>query len=186
MKRKFPLLIMAALIGIFAMCSFSSCNLTKLRGCKTSTEQAQVVDSIVDAHIQDVINPVFSSVDDVMTYMDITADIKMIDSVFTSMPKEVIIKVTNVLLNRGDVASKKSIVLEYIAHPDIYPFLGSDTKTPDTSPTASTETKEPVASIQLVNEGKTTVTEAPPTRVEEKSGNYKDTVIDGKPAIIKQ
>jgi hypothetical protein len=42
----------------------------------------------------------------------------------------------------------------------------------------STSTSEPVASISLTTEGKTTVTEGQPTRVVSES--VKDTTIDGK------
>lgn len=185
MKRKFPLLI-AALVGILAMCSLSSCNSGKLWGSDPTEEvSTQMVDSIVKAEVQNIVNPVFSSVDDVLTYMDVMIGIEQTDSVWKAMPHDVIIKITNVLLNRDHVASKKAIVLEYLAHPDIYPYLKDAENNTDTSPT-STESKDVVANIQLVNEGKTTVTEAPPTRVEEQPANYKDTVIDGKHAIIKQ
>ena len=78
---------------------------------------------------------------------------------------------------------KSDIVGEFLQNRSIYENLA-----PDNASNANTTTEQapPFAKLEIVKEGATTVTEAPPTRVDEQSGNYKDTTINGKHAIIKQ
>lgn len=102
------------------------------------------------------------------------------DSVFRSMDPQVVSMVTQVLLKTKPVINVSDIVQEYQSQSQIsYDKLAKEnTDDPLTKPKAS---------IELVQEGTTTVTEAQPTRVEKPthtSSVSKDTTIDGKKAKV--
>ena len=102
------------------------------------------------------------------------------DSVFRSMDPQVVSMVTQVLLKTKPVINVSDIVQEYQSQSQIsYDKLAKEnTDDPLTKPKAS---------IELVQEGTTTVTEAQPTRVEkptQTSSVSKDTTIDGKKAKV--
>ena len=139
------------------------------------------VDSIVQVSIKDVVNPTFYSVDEVMVYRSLDASQKQLDSAFYALPDKIVEKVAGVLVNRDGAACKRSIVLEYNANRGIFDNL-PDAPVAESQKSQNTSTSEPIASINLTTEGKTTVTEAPPTRVVSES--VKDTTIDGKATRI--
>ena len=98
-----------------------------------------------------------------------------IDSLFLAMGKTDMRNVIGVLQNKGATnIMKVDIVNEFKAGREVYENLPAlDSK----SDKAQDPTK--IAEITLENVGTTTVTEAPPTRVEEKQST-KDTIINGK------
>ena len=130
--------------------------------------------------VEDLVNPSLDCVKDVVDFHSTLTSNMEIDSIFMAMPETVVIDVASVLLKKMSPIVKKDIVDEYIKNRAIYDNLPKDATTPDSSPKVE---EKPIAEVSLVKEGTTTVTEAPPTRVGE---TYKDTVIDGKQAIIKQ
>lgn len=190
MKKKsnvlsFIAVYMVAFMGVVALCC-GCCSCSKGSFFATSEEKQsqmeQVVDSIVNMHVQEIINPVFSSVDEALVYKSLDADTHKYDEVFSNMDDQTLQKVCEVLLNRHDVCSKKSIVTEFLAHPDVYPFLDNETP-PDTLKTD----KKGGFKLELSKEGSTTVTEAPQSRVEDSKHSkisIKDTVINGKKATV--
>lgn len=103
------------------------------------------------------------------------------DSVFRSMDPQVVSMVTQVLLKTKPVINVSDIVQEYQSQSQIsYDKLAKEDKSDD-------PLTKPKASIELVQEGTTTVTEAQPTRVEKPthtSSVSKDTTIDGKKAKV--
>lgn len=139
------------------------------------------VDSLVQMSIKEVANPTFYSVDEVMVYRNLDANQKKLDSVFYKLPDNIIEKVAGVLINRDGSACKRSIVSEYNANRDIFDNL-PDNPVAEKPQNQNPATEQPIANVSIVQEGKTTVTEAPPTRVV--STTVKDTTIDGKPATI--
>ena len=184
--RKNVLSFIAAYTAMFVAvlvlaCSYCSCN-SKNPIFPASDEQTEmeVIDSLVNMHVQEIVNPVFSSVDECLVYKDLDDETRKYADVFSSMPEKTVAEVCKVLINREKVASKKAIVMEYLAHPDIYPYLQS----PDTLP-SNKEQKKPL--IELTKESSTTVTEAPQTRVADSKTSkisIKDTTIDGKKAVV--
>lgn len=190
MKKKLNVLsfiaaYVVAFVGVVALCC-GCCSCSKGSFFATPEEKQaqleQVIDSIVNKHVQDIINPVFPTVDEALVYKSIDADTRKYDEVFSNMPERTLQKVCEVLLNRHDVCSKKAIVNEYLAHPDVYPYLESETP-PDTLKTD----KKGGFKLELSKESSTTVTEAPQSRVEDSKHSkisIKDTVINGKKATV--
>jgi hypothetical protein len=97
-----------------------------------------------------------------------------IDSLFLAMGKMDMHNVIGVLQNKGATNIRKcDIVSEFRAGREVYENLPApDSKSDQAQETTST----PIATVSLEKEGTTTVTEAPPTRVD----NSADTVINGK------
>jgi hypothetical protein len=72
------------------------------------------VDSVsVDWAVAQVMNPVFMNIDEVLTYQEDQLEDRNIDSVFLSIPKEVLVDISKVLIGRSSRATKFSIVEEY-------------------------------------------------------------------------
>lgn len=151
-------------------------------GIKSFFAPEEEVALSADQAVENMINPQLGSVSDVVNFHSTLTSNMAIDSTFMAMSELTIIDVASVLLKSNAFITKKDIVDEYVAHKNIYDGLPK----PDNVET-STSTDPPIAKVEIVNEGKTTVTEAPPTRGEGNTVNsYKDTIIDGKSAIIKQ
>ena len=151
-------------------------------GIKSFFAPEEEVALSADQAVENMINPQLGSVSDVVNFHSTLTSNMAIDSTFMAMSELTIIDVASVLLKSNAFITKKDIVDEYVAHRNIYDGLP---KPDNVETSASTDT--PIAKVEIVNEGKTTVTEAPPTRVEGNTVNsYKDTIIDGKSAIIKQ
>ena len=105
-----------------------------------------------------------------------------IDSVFCSMNQQTLENVATVVFKKLHVVTKDDIVSEYLKNSSVYNNLPNTP--PNKTSTSTTETKEtPLGPVTIVQEGTTTVTEAPQTRVEQPAG-YKDTVVNGKKALI--
>jgi hypothetical protein len=84
--------------------------------------------------------------------------------------------VIGVLINRGTTSMHKvDITNEYYAGRAVYENLPA----PDSKPDQATNSTK-IAEIALESAGTTTVTEAPPTRVENSKQPAKDTIINGK------
>lgn len=140
----------------------------------------------VSVCLDSIVNPRLNTTKDVFELQNKLVTNAYIDSVFISMDQKTLENVASVCLGRLHIVTKDDIVSEFIKNKAIYDNLppnSSATTTESTSP--STTTEKPIAKIELVEEGKTTVTEAPPTRVEGRpAGSYKDTTINGKKALI--
>lgn len=137
----------------------------------------QNYDSSVQVTQADINNPVIMSIADALELQQKMNAEREIDSLFLAMGKMDMHNVIGVLQNKGATNIKKcDIVSEFKAGREVYENLPA----PDSkSDQAQDKTSTPIASISLEKEGTTTVTEAPPTRVEEKQP-AKDTIINGK------
>ena len=136
--------------------------------------------------LDSIVNPQLYTTKDVFELQNKLLVNSYMDSVFMSIDQKTLENVSTVCLKRLHIVTKDDIVSEFIKNRSVYENLPTNTDPPTAAIDTIKQISTPVANIQVVKEGTTTVTEAPPTRVEEKSGNYKDTVIDGKHAIIKQ
>lgn len=86
------------------------------------------VDSCIAAGVQNYINPLFTSVDEVLTFRDLTVEGQSIDDAFNSMPENVLKNVATVCINRDGHVSKRGIVYEYRTNSAVYNNLpASDT-----------------------------------------------------------
>ena len=147
---------------------------------KPLTEAA--IDSIVQKSVAEMINPTFDAVDDVIAYRIMSEKIKQTDSIFNYLPDATVEYVSNVLFNRKEPLTKKTIVHEWKINRNVYdnlpiPPVADMQKNPST-------TESPIAELRIEKEENTTVTEAPQTRVGNVTISTKDTTIDGKPATI--
>lgn len=178
--------IIASIVGVLAAVLICAASVWCFNGTfpwdKKAPLNEAVMDSIVQLSIKDVVDPTFYSVEEVMVYRNLDADQKRLDSTFYAMPDNIVEKVAGVLINRDGAACKRSIVMEYQADTrGIFNNLPNE-PVAEQQKSQSTSTSEPVASISLTTEGKTTVTEGQPTRVVSES--VKDTTIDGKATRI--
>lgn len=177
--------IVASIVGLVAAVLICAGSVWCFNGTFPWDKEAPLseanVDSLVQLSIKDVANPTFYSIEEVMVYRNLDADQKRLDSTFYAMPDNIVEKVAGVLINRDGAACKRSIILEYNANRDIFDNLPNE-PVAEQQKNQNTSTSEPVASISLTTEGKTTVTEGQPTKVVSES--VKDTTIDGKTTRI--
>lgn len=91
--------------------------------------QVTVVDDSVITNnvIAQVSNPVFTTVDEVLSYQSQKWDELFIDSVFSNIPPEILEIVAKVRLGRLQQVTKKELVIEYLQHhQDIYKYIATD------------------------------------------------------------
>ena len=143
---------------------------------------AKVNKAVVQDCLDSIVNPVFTSVNDAFELQKQLVTNAFIDSVFMSMPQDILKNVTTVMMKKRAYVTKDDIVGEFLQNRQIYENLPA-TPPDNANITTTKEEKTPIPGVVIKET--TTVTEAPPTRVESGSANsYKDTVIDGKHALI--
>ena len=169
--KEFGKIVVLMLIGI-VLAVLATIGLIKWEGHRFLP---QTYDSSVQVTQADINNPIIKTVSDAFELQQKMNAEKEIDSCFLAMGKVDMHNVIGVLQNKGATNIMKcDIVNEFKAGREVYENLPA----PDSkSDQAQDPTK--VAEITLENVGTTTVTEAPPTRVEEKQP-AKDTIINGK------
>lgn len=134
-------------------------------------------DSSVEVTQADINNPVILSLSDAVDLQKKMKDDMRIDSLFLTMSKVDLNNVIGVLINRGAASMKKvDIINEYAAGRAVYENL----PTQELKSNQTTTQDPPIAEIKLESQGTTTVTEAPPTRVDNSKQPAKDTIINGK------
>lgn len=168
--KEFGKIVVLMLIGI-VLAVLATIGLIKWEGHRFLP---QTYDSSVEVTQADINNPVILSLSDATDLQMKMKDDRRVDSLFLTMSKVDLNNVIGVLINRGIASMKKTdIVNEYDAGRAVYENLPApDAKSDKAQETTST----PIATVSLEKEGTTTVTEAPPTRVD----NSADTVINGK------
>lgn len=158
----FLIIACLALTGTYLM---SSCeNSGSFFGDKDGVTQ-EYVDSTVAVAAQNLINPLFTNVDDVLAFREKSLEGQAIDDAFNSMPEEVLTNVAGVCIKREGHVSKRTIIYEYRANRDVYDNLPAQAANNDTS--IQETTKTPADTVKRRPDG--TIT-------------YKqhDTIIDGK------
>lgn len=171
--------IAAAIISIAGSVAVVSC-----KNGPSVLKPAVGVEQVAEA-IDSIVNPQLYTTKDVFELQNKLLVNAYMDSVFMSIDQRTLENVSSVCLKRLHIVTKDDIVSEFLKNRSVYDNLPVENSPNNASPD-TTKKETPIAKVEIVKEEKTTVTEAPPTRVESQSGNYKDTVIDGKHAIIKQ
>ena len=172
--------LIAIILATVATTALISCDKTGPRFLHPAPDK-QAVQLALDS----IVNPVFTSYSDVIECQKTLKSNAFVDSVFLSMPPDIIKNVYSVVSKKINYVQKSDLVGEWLHNRSIYDNLPPpDDKVANTNQTTiTTEEKTPIPGV--VKEGTTTVTEAPPTRVEENLANsYKDTTINGKKALI--
>jgi len=155
--------ICAFIVSVIALI-FGVYVLSEQRKLSTTTTETVYTDSIVKQSVQNTINPLFDSVDEVLSFRSKTLEGLAIEDEFNNMPEQVLKTVASVIIKREGHASRRSIVYEYKANKQVY----------DNLPTASDKKNgssggEPVRSVDS--------TASNDLHLEVVS---KDTVIDGE------
>lgn len=143
----------------------------------------------VEVALDSIVNPVFMSYSDVIECQKTLKTNMFVDSVFMTMPPDIIKNVYSVVSKKINYVQKSDIVGEFLSNRQIYDNLpppAPDDKVANTNQT-TIKTEDPTPIPGIVKEGTTTVTEAQPTRAveSEPAGSYRDTTINGKHALIK-
>lgn len=174
-----------------AAVGFTLATLAGVNSCTEGGLGAYIKGPSIDAtdlemSVENILVPQMTSVDEVIAYHISQAEKARFDSVFMSMSDEQIRAVSTVLLKTNSCITVPEIVNEYL-HPTILNYNNLPDK-PDASKQETSPTNDPpIAEVKLVKEENTTVTEAPPTRVDkptQTSSVSKDTTIDGKRATV--
>ena len=121
------------------------------------------VGNAVESAVNQVFNPTFLTVSEALSFYQFTVDEHKEDSVFMSIPIDVVKTITTVLIGRTGQATKKSIVDEYQAnYSETYKFIRTtdpvkSQQTSDTIRLPSTTTDDTVINgkhFQLIKETK--------------------------------
>ena len=171
------IVLIAAALSVAANVALSSCDNPVLK----TTPKVKTAD--VQLCLDSIVNPVLDSYSEVLELQEELKTNAFIDSVFCSIPKATLRNVSSVILKKMHYVTKDDIVSEWLTNRQIYDNLPPPDSTSNVKSSTST-TITPTAIPGVVHEETTTVTEAPPTRVEEKPAGYKDTTINGKHALI--
>lgn len=111
--------LMGVLVAAFLMCTICSCDGHKVWPSDDGVTK-EYVDSAVAQGVENYINPLFSSVEEVLVFRDLTAEGQAIDDEFNMMPEDVLKNVAAVCIKREGHISKRGIVYEYRANSSVY------------------------------------------------------------------
>ena len=170
MKKLILGLTLVLSICALALSGFTAYKVDKL---SLSDDKASYVDSLVLSSVQNTVNPLFSSVDEVLTFRDLSVEGESIDNEFNLMPEELLKTVAGTLIKREGHASKRSIVYEYRANRTVYDNLPVPTQDSNDSKSATDGTTGASSAGGMPYSRLDTV----PTEVEY---SQHDTTINGK------
>lgn len=127
-------------------------SILSLTGCKgwpqSIKDNYDVADSTAIAEkIEAVVNPSFTTVESIVQFLQDTNVEFTTDSVFRTMPEQVLINVASVLIKKYGNVTKKSIVEEYRANRTVYDNLPATT----TPSSTGTEKEVDLSSTDLGN-----------------------------------
>ena len=106
--RKFLLLLLVACTLMITSCA------ERRERIKTPTIQAQV---------QQPTEPTFTNTSEFITYRDLCVSEAQEDSLFLTMPEQLLRSVANVVINRDSIATKHTVIREYLANAKVYDNL---------------------------------------------------------------
>lgn len=135
------------------------------------TLSEESIDSIVHTSLQQSVNPVFTDVDAVLVYRELEISGNQIDSLFLSLPTNILKNVATVVINKDGRATKLNIVHEYLANQQVYDNLASDNVLP----------LKKLESLSTMEESRATKVDSASTPVDEITYRQHDTTLNGKP-----
>ena len=130
---------------VLSICALVLSGLTTYRVDKMSSpdgDQSAYVDSLVLSSVQNTVNPLFSSVEEVLTFRDLSVEGESVDSEFNLMPEELLKTVAATIIKREGHASKRSIIYEYRANRQVYDNLPMNDDKPHDAITAESSSVE--------------------------------------------
>lgn len=179
MKKLFGMFtcLLVTLLCIVASCTVTSCD--NLQDAKNALSKSQVDTAFVKECVYSVVTPEFTTIDEVLLCQQKLNNNAYVDSMFMSLPENLLKNVATVLLKKTGRATKKAIVNEYISNKDIYKNLPIQP--------GEQETETTLVPLKQQNSTPTVVEELQPGgkgKVASTSYQVKDTTIDGKKADI--
>ena len=124
------LMFLGMLTTVFLLCS---CKGHAVWPSSDDGVTKEYVDSTVAQGVQNYVNPLFNTVDEVLVFRDLSMEGEAIDEVFNNMPEDVLKNVASVCIKREGHVSKRGIVYEYRANSGVYnnlPASEESTATP--------------------------------------------------------
>lgn len=163
--------IIALIVSVIAL-AFGVYTVTIQRDALSTkgSAESEYVDSLAKQSVQDVINPLFSDIDEVLVFRDLSVEGTAIDAEFNQLPDEVLKNVASVVIKREGLASKRSIVYEYRANKKVYDNL-------PTSPSNADNSKDNIGSTEG---NPVTSADSIDKPVGEVRYNQYDTIVNGK------
>lgn len=188
--KKFLEILLIAVFSVIMMTGcligFNSCSndgIGKYFAKDTETESMDI-----SLSVESILNPTLESPADVIAYKIESCEEWKTDSVFRRLSNTKLVNISSVLLEQHSAITKYDVVKEYLNNKKIYDNLppGSIT-TYDENVTTKCNKSDPVATMHIVKDEATTITEEPQTRIVNPPANqYVDTIINGKPALIRK
>lgn len=114
----------------------------------TQGDKYECVDSLVATNVQNIINPLFGTTDEVLSFRLATAEGNLIDSEFNEMPEDILKNVAGVLIKREGPVSKRAIIYEYRSNKQVYDNLPNKLSSNSPSSTEGDSVRKPVDQIQ--------------------------------------
>jgi hypothetical protein len=136
------------------------------------------VDSVTTENVQNMVNPIFSSVDEVMGFRTVALEAESIDQEFNLMADEVLKNVAAVCIKREGHVSKRAIIYEYRANRAVYDNLPTPKEIEQLAKTNDTTAQGQSTTAPGSTEGNhATTVNKPADQIEY---NQHDTTIGGK------
>ena len=106
----------------------------------------------VEKAVAQVLNPVFTTVDDVYQFYQHRADENSLDSTFMSIPNDVLINISQVVLGRQGSATIRDIVYEYRQkYKSVYQYIKPLDSTAINKPMDSVKTPPAIRADTVIN-----------------------------------
>ena len=109
---KKALYVILTIVGVVALSIVSSLGYNYYEDQKLSDFQEDTTVNVQQAVAQ-VLNPVFTSVEDVFQFYERTTEENSLDSTFMSIPPDALINIAQVVIGRNGTATIRDIVYEY-------------------------------------------------------------------------
>ena len=158
-------------MALVLMTVITSCD----RVGKTLNPSFEPDTTLIATQVDRLMNPSFNSAQELLVFRNSRLECKTIDSIFTSLPDEVLQNAATVCINKKGYVTKKDVVNEYRSNGDVYNNL------PKTAPP---DTIKEYAALQNRPSDDPNIKEDPP-RENTVTYSQRDTVIDGQHATVK-
>lgn len=128
---------------------------------------------LVAEQVEAIINPQFTTVQDIIEFRQRTDEGFVVDSIFRALPESVLSNVAAVLIKKDGSVDKKSIVKEYKANKGVYDNLPP-------APISKTEATKDTVDLSSTDLG----TRQSDKKVISTSYTYRTDTVNGKPVKI--
>ena len=143
-------LIICALLALISAAIFQSCSYLPPNKEEVKTMVQNYTDSIISGQ-ESLLNPMFSTPEDVLIYREMFNEQMALDSIFFRLSDKDIENVASVTIKKLGYATKKAIVEEYNKNSDVY------SKLPDTQPTTNDKTTSSMEDSGVTKDKKSTI-----------------------------